>query len=831
MRQRIQRILTVLGCVLAVALATVSGQASAASHPASHRRAAPASAKVTLTDATTAAQVHTRKACAAAARPGWDQCQLLVRTTTSGRPLDARPATASALPDGYGPAQLRSAYELAKAAAAKGSGQTVALVDAYDDPDAAADLATYRSEYGLPACTVANHCFRKVNQEGESGPPPAPNVSWSEEISLDLDMVSAVCPKCHIILAEANDNQDYDLAATVATAARLGATQISNSYAEPEYAGETRLEPFYDHRGVEITASAGDHGDQVSYPAASQYVTAVGGTTLWPASSNRGWTETVWSGTGSGCSSQIPKPSWQHDACTHRTDNDIAAVANPVTPVALYDTYGENGWMEAGGTSVGSPLVAAVYALIGNAGKDPGGSYWYAHPQDVFPVTSGRNGVCQPAYLCTAEQGYSGPVGVGTPDLTGLRVTATGCTAGWAAAPAQAVPARTGVVTETTPETWNSSIAVLSPADVWTAGYDLSIAPEQPGLREANLSLVQQWNGKRWTRYPSPDFTDGSGFGSAELLGLSFDRPDDGWAVGFESPGGVTDVGTPLVAHWNGTRWTPSPVLAPFRAATVNGTTEVAYSELTTVKAISPGDVWAGGWLFALNQPDAFDGSFLEHWNGSSWKLVSFPGQAADELRSITAFGQHDVWATEDSSDGPIPLHWNGRSWAESRYAAHGNGGVSIESLSGTSPDSIWATGRDELGVSAAGVPSEIPYIEHWNGQAWSKTSIRDVDSVEGPESVLASVTAVSASDAWAAGLWNGRSGAMYESNAYLLLHWNGRQWTVSKEPQSPLPYGLLAIGASSARNVWITGEQVEYQASGADAFQPYLLRYRCGKG
>jgi Subtilase family len=828
-----KRILTALACGLAAAVAMVSGPASAA-QPAVSRHAAAHRARpsqVTLTDASAAARVvHTRKVCSAAARPGWDQCQLLVRTTAAGQPLSARPARAAALPDGYGPVQLRSAYELARAAAARGSGQTVALVDAYDDPDAAADLATYRAEYGLPACTVASHCFRKVNQEGQPGPLPAPNVDWSEEISLDLDMVSAVCPKCHIILAEANDNQDYDLAATVATAARLGATQISNSYAEPEYAGETRLEPFYDHRGVEITASAGDDGYQVNYPAASQYVTSVGGTTLWPASNNRGWTETVWSGSGSGCSSQIPKPSWQHDACTHRTDNDVAAVANPVTPVALYDTYGESGWLEAGGTSVASPIVAAVYALIGTAGKDPGGSWWYAHRDDVFPVTSGRDGVCQPAYLCTAGKGYSGPAGVGTPDLTGLRVTPAGCTAGWAAAPGQPVPSSTGVVTDTTPITWNSSIAVLSPDNVWTAGYDLSTAPDKPGLREADLSLLEHWNGRRWTRYRSPDFTNGDGFGSAEFLGLSFDRPDDGWAVGAQSPSGIGGIGAPLVARWNGHQWTPSPVLTPFKASTASGNTEATYPELTTVRAISPDDVWAGGWFIALNQVNGIDGSFMEHWNGSAWKLVSFPGQAADELWDITAFGPRDAWATVSGPDGPVPLHWNGRTWTRSRYAAHGNGGISIESLSGTSPDSIWATGRDELGVSSAGVPSEIPYIEHWNGATWSRSPIKDVNSVEGPESVLQSVTAISPSDAWAAGLWNGRKGAIYESNAYLLMHWNGRQWTVTKEPQSPLPYGLLAVGASSARNVWITGEQVEYYPS-VDALAPYLMRYRCGKG
>jgi hypothetical protein len=378
--------------------------------------------------------------------------------------------------------------------------------------------------------------------------------------------------------------------------------------------------------------------------------------------------------------------------------------------------------------------------------------------------------------------------------------------------------------------TWDNAVAALSPDDVWTAGYQQTSTPDLPGLRTADLGLLQHWNGKRWTQYPSPDFTDGSGSGTAQFNGLSFDRPDDGWAVGLESATSETDVGTPLVAHWNGTSWTPSPVLEPFKTETVNGQTTVDYTALNVVKAISPDDVWAGGWLVTLSRVNGFDGSFLEHWNGSSWKFVEFPGQASDELQSITAFGQRDLWATEDSPDGPIPLHWNGRTWTESRYAAHGNDAISIRSLSGTSADSMWATGQDVLGASAAGVPMAIPYIEHWNGKTWSKSPITDVDSVEGLESVLESVSAISASDAWASGTWDGRPGGIEESNGYLLTHWNGRQWTVSKVSQSPLQYGLQAVSASSARNVWISGEQMEYEPTGVDAFAPYLLRYGCGQ-
>ena len=360
--------------------------------------------------------VSVRKACGAAPAARRDECLALLRTTQDGKPLNTRsPSGASqgiGIGIGLGPAQLQAAYKLAAAAASRGTGQTVALVDAYDDPNAEADLAAYRAAYGLPPCTTANGCFRKVNQNGAASPLPAPNAGWALEESLDIEMVSAVCPKCHILLAEANDNIDTNIAATVATAARLGATEISNSYGEPEYAGERQLEPYYDQPGVALTAAAGDNGYGVSYPAASAYVTSVGGTSLWPdKSTSRGWKEQAWAGTGSGCSTQIPKPAWQHDACTHRTDNDVAAVADPQTPVAVYDTYGLPGWQEVGGTSAASPIIASVYALTGTAGQSPGGSYFYTHRHNLFDITTNANGTCYPAYLCTACQAMTAPPG------------------------------------------------------------------------------------------------------------------------------------------------------------------------------------------------------------------------------------------------------------------------------------------------------------------------------------------------------------------------------------------------------------------------------------
>jgi len=335
---------------------------------------------------------------------------------------------ATAGPSGYGPADLRSAYKLPSTG---GSGQTIAIVDAYDNPKAEADLAVYRSQFGLPPCTTANGCFRKVNQTGGTTP-PAGDTGWGLEISLDLDMASAVCPNCKLLLVEANSNANTDLYTAVDTAARLGATEISNSYGGGESSSQTTSgDPHFNHPGVAITVSSGDSGYGVEYPAASQYVTAVGGTTLKPASNGRGWTETVWSGSGSGCSRYDVKPSWQHDSgCAKRTVADVAAVADPNTGVAVYDTYsdvfgGASGWITVGGTSASAPIIAGVYALAGNAATVTYASYPYSHATGLFDVTSGSNGGggllglfgCS-NYLCNGAAGYDGPTGLGTPNGT-----------------------------------------------------------------------------------------------------------------------------------------------------------------------------------------------------------------------------------------------------------------------------------------------------------------------------------------------------------------------------------------------------------------------------
>ncbi|MHB8958197.1 MAG: S53 family peptidase [Candidatus Limnocylindrales bacterium] len=343
--------------------------------------------------------------CAAPVSVGFARC--------FARFLGAQPA---ATPSGYGPTDLQSAYNLPSSSA--GAGQTVAIVDAFNDPNAESDLGVYRSQFGLSACTTANGCFRKVDQNGGTKYPRS-DKGWSEEISLDLDMVSAICPNCRILLVEASTNSFANLAAAVDEAAKLGANEISNSYGGGEYANEVNDQSHFNHPGIAITASSGDSGFGPQFPAASQYVTAVGGTSLSKTTSNsRGWAETVWSGAGSGCSAYISKPSWQTDAgCARRTIADVSADADPNTGVSVYDSFRVSGWLVFGGTSVSSPIIASVYALAGNVVTY--GSYSYSHTASLFDVTSGSNGSCGGSYLCTGEVGYDGPTGNGTPNGTG----------------------------------------------------------------------------------------------------------------------------------------------------------------------------------------------------------------------------------------------------------------------------------------------------------------------------------------------------------------------------------------------------------------------------
>jgi subtilase family serine protease len=355
-----------------------------------------------------------RTACRAT-RPGYMRCLTLYR------PDGAKPV-------GLTPRQIEAAYRLPVSRG--GAGQTVAVSIAYNAPDLAADLAHYRSYFGLPACTVASGCLRIVNQQGKASPLPASGVptGWAVEETLDVSMISVACPRCHILVVEGKNPSTANLAATEDTAARLGAQVISNSYGQRENGAALADARAYDHPGHVVVVATGDLGyTAANFPADLGTVTAVGGTELTRAAGTaRGWAEQVWhvpfGAGGSGCSAYVAKPAWQHDKnCPGRTVADVSAVA---ADVPVYNkSFG--GWVTVGGTSVAAPLIAGIYGLAGNATKI-GLGYAYRHPHALFDITKGNNSVfvtakqaCGLDYLCVAKRGYDAPTGLGTPDGTG----------------------------------------------------------------------------------------------------------------------------------------------------------------------------------------------------------------------------------------------------------------------------------------------------------------------------------------------------------------------------------------------------------------------------
>jgi subtilase family serine protease len=402
------RLRPVLAAAAAAALASMAWAGLVAPSASATPGAAPAAQP---------AGKHAEKVCAAVVHGAACMALRLDPATAS-----AGVTPAAATPSGLFPADLQSAYKLPSATA--GAGRTIAIVDAFDDPAAESDLGVYRSQFGLPACTTANGCFRKVGQTGSVTALPRKNASWDEEISLDVDMVSATCPNCHILLVEANSASFANLGAAVNTAARLGATAISNSYGGSD-ASDAANGSFYNHPGIAVTASSGDGGFGVEYPASSQFVVAVGGTSLTRSATARGWTESAWSGAGSGCSAfntAIPSAATFNTGCARRAVADVSAVADPNTGVAVFDSVpfqGFSNWLVFGGTSASSPIIASVYGLAGNAATIDANDFPYQHSTSLFDVTTGSNGTCTPTQLCKARVGWDGPTGLGTPNGTG----------------------------------------------------------------------------------------------------------------------------------------------------------------------------------------------------------------------------------------------------------------------------------------------------------------------------------------------------------------------------------------------------------------------------
>ncbi len=350
---------------------------------------------------------------------------------TSASPDDAPASTPE--PASGTPAWLQQAYDTTWLSANAGAGDTVAVVDAYDDPTVDGDLATYRSYFGLPACTEASGCLTVVNEsgqtQGQASSWPATDSDWNLETSMDLDAVSAMCPHCQIVLVEATTGSWSDLVTAEGTAANYpGVDQVSDSWGVMVPGAPSPL--AFGYPNVSIVASSGDTGYQLSagpqYPASEPNVVSAGGTSLTTGSISgyRGFTETTWAGAGSTCDTYVSKPSWQHGSCTGRASSDVSADADPNTGIQLYDTSG-GGWLQAGGTSLSSPLVAAFEGLVSPTAKT--GQWAYSNSGLLNDITVGKNdatpsldpwGSCSTllVYLCNARVGYDGPTGNGSID-------------------------------------------------------------------------------------------------------------------------------------------------------------------------------------------------------------------------------------------------------------------------------------------------------------------------------------------------------------------------------------------------------------------------------
>jgi subtilase family serine protease len=348
---------------------------------------------------------HAVRVCSA--KSGVPVCQALVMTAADGKVR----GSAKPLGTAFTPADIQKAYKLQ---GLKSNGRTVAIVDGYGYSGLESDLAKFRSTYGLPACTTANGCLTIIDEHGGTNYPPD-NSGWDLEQALDVDMVSSACPDCKIVMVQAQlTTQDF-LTAENTAAGWPGVVAVSNSWTDGQMSNNSAM----DHPGIAITAATGDGGfDGGEWPADDTNVVGVGGTSVFPDGSSRGYHETVWNGAGSGCGTN-QKPAWQNKAnttCNTKADGDIAGPADPSNGgLNIYCGSFCGGFEQVGGTSEATPMIAAVYALSGKTKGYPAKFvYTKKHRKHLYDVTSGSNGGCG-VPVCTARKGWDGPTGMGTP--------------------------------------------------------------------------------------------------------------------------------------------------------------------------------------------------------------------------------------------------------------------------------------------------------------------------------------------------------------------------------------------------------------------------------
>ena len=651
---------------------------------------------------------------------------------------------------GFSPSDLRSAYKIA---ATGGSGQTVAIVDAYNDPNAESDLKTYRSHYGLSECTAANGCFKKVNQKGEETSYPVSNSEWTEEISLDVDMVSAFCQECHILLVEAKSSELSDLSAAEDEAVsweeastKRKATEISNSWDGEEFSEETSYDTHFNHPGIPVTVSSGDKGGYGTlWPAASPYVIAVGGTELTKAEGSRGWAEKVWDGAGAGCSLYESKPSWQTDpGCAKRTYADIAAVASPESPVSIYDSWERPGWMLLGGTSVAAPLVAAIEAHSSTTVRNEGAEAAYRHA--LFDVTSGTDAEKCAGYLCNGEEGYDGPTGWGTPNgaleaslefsavsSRAREVTMHGATLNGYVYPAgketsywfeygttskygSRIPASNGSAGAGL--AWRGVSQALTGLAFATTYHYRLVATSAAGTVYGNDHTFAT---AAWSTQQTPELEGGPRCGTRifcqNLASVSCVSKTACMAVGvFEGgpiEGGAFEGGIPLSEHWNGTEWKVASVPLPKGTIADN---------LFGVSCTAPSACMAVG---RIENESYVELTLAELWNGAEWQVSTTPNPAGSEqsyLEAVSCPSAGECMAAGRYRNSknelrPLTERWNGSEWQmlETPFPAEappGLEGGELEGVSCPAANTCAAVGHSTTAEGGA-------LAERWDGSKW----------------------------------------------------------------------------------------------------------------
>jgi streptogramin lyase len=637
----------------------------------------------------------------------------------------------SGVEGGFSPADLRSAYKLSEAG---GKGMTIAITGAFGYPKAESDLKTYRAQFGLPECTTANGCFRKVNQKGEEAnypPQPGPfDGYWDLEAALDLDMASAICPECKILLVQADNNLTVNLGAAVNKAAELGATVISNSWGSDERAKETEEDAlYYNHPGIPMLFSSGDSGYGTSYPAASPKVVAVGGTSLFKDKSTRAWHESAWSGAGSGCSAYEKKPEWQTDSgCANRTIADVSAVADPATPVSIYNSRftegGPPGWLRLGGTSASAPILAGVMARASETERAKGAKlYWEQGPEaKLFDVAEGFNGTCYPeaAYLCAGRAGYDGPTGWGTPGSVspGAPMVGTSDASGIGAGKATL----NGVVNP------NGKSTTYAFRIGTTTAYEKTVGVK---TLPAGTSSVE-------VSVPVTDLTWGTTYhyrlqatgGGGETFGADHTFVASRWSVQ-ENPA------KPYQQFFEGVSCTSATFCMTVGFKNVEYERDAYQEELEEVEngELPPGFL-GSQYLFG-------HAVYAERWNGSDWAATSpiLPHEIDDHIKNEFT----DVSCTSSSFCMAL-----GESYTERKEGEEG----------------------------------QAPFVERWNGSEWTLEPMPMPSDTyvyeKGFRKVfLGTVSCTSSSFCIAAGSYAAKGPSGESTNKKLAESWNGTKWQI----------------------------------------------------